>query len=126
MKLRRWRLACLGAGVVLCICLAGMTAADATQDKIIATKSVTAVYDRAEIGDYHHAVFKTGSGQEIDFWCTAAMVKFLDRFKGKAVEITYQIVETRIPEAGGVQRIEVIKEARVGAQKFSELSGKKP
>jgi len=121
----RW-LAGLVAGTVLWTMLAGLTAAQAAQEKVLATKSISAVYDRAEIGDYHHAVFKTAGSKEIDFWCTADMVKFLDRFKGKPVEITYQIVETHIPEAGGMQRIEVIKEARVGNQKFSELTGKKP
>lgn len=93
------------------------------QDKVIATKNIIASYVGAEIGDYNHAIFRTRDGKEIDFWCSGDMIEFLNKYKGKQIEITYQITDTYIPEARGVQRIEVIKDAKVGNQSFS--TGKK-
>lgn len=96
-----------------------MAFAQGPQDKVIATKSITASYVGAEIGDYNHAIFRASDGKEIDFWCSGEMIEFLNKYKGKQVEITYQITDTYIPEAGGVQRIEVIKDANAGNQSFS-------
>ena len=96
-----------------------MAFAQGPQDKVIATKSITASYVGAEIGDYNHAIFRTSDGKEIDFWCSGEMVEFLTRYKRKQINITYQVIDTYIPEARGVQRIEVIKDAKVGNQSFS-------
>jgi hypothetical protein len=96
-----------------------MAFAQGPQDKVIATKSITASYVGAEIGDYNHAIFRTGDGKEIDFWCSGEMIEFLNKYKGKQIDITYQVTDTYIPEAGGVQRIDVIKDAKAGNQSFS-------
>jgi hypothetical protein len=96
------------------------------QDKGIATKSIIASYVGAEIGDYNHAIFRTSDGKEIDFWCSGEMVEFLDKYKGKKIDITYQVTDTYIPEAKRVQRIEVMKDAKVGNQSFSTWKKKKP
>lgn len=103
-----------------------MPLAQEPQDKVIATKSIIASYVGAEIGDYNHAIFRTSDGKEIDFWCSGEMVKFLNKYKGKQIDITYQIVDTHIREAGVVQRIEVIKDAKVENQSFSIWKKKKP
>lgn len=105
--------------VLIFFLLPTMAFAQGPQDKVIATKSITASYVGAEIGDYNHAIFRTSDGKEIDFWCSGEMVEFLNKYKGKQINITYQITDTYIPEARGVQRIEVIKDAKVGNQSFS-------
>lgn len=111
-------IAVLGLGLIAFL-LPAMALAQGSQDKVIATKSTIASYVGAEIGDYNHAIFRTRDGKEIDFWCSGEMVEFLNKYKGKQVEITYQITDTYIPEARGVQRIEIIKDAKVGNQSFS-------
>lgn len=108
----------LGLGLISFL-LPAMVFAQGSQDKVIATKSIIASYVGAEIGDYNHAIFRTSDGKEIDFWCSGEMVEFLNTYKGKQINITYQITDTYIPEARGVQRIEVIKDAKVGNQSFS-------
>jgi hypothetical protein len=62
----------------------------------------------------------------VDFWCSAEMVEFLEKYKGRQIGITYQITDTYIPEARGVQRIEVIKDAQAGNQSFSAWKKQKP
>jgi hypothetical protein len=106
--------------------LPAMPSAQEPQDKVIATKSITASYVGAEIGDYNHAIFRTSDGKEVDFWCSGEMIEFLNKYKGKQIDITYQITDTYIPEARGVQRIEVIKDAKVENQSFSTWKKKKP
>ena len=115
----------LGWGLILCL-LPAMSFAQQPQDKVIATKSIVASYVGAEIGDYNHAIFRTTDGKEVDFWCSGEMIEFLNKYKGKQIDITYQITDTYIPEARGVQRIEVIKDAKVGNQSFSTWKKKKP
>jgi hypothetical protein len=105
--------------VLIFFLLPTMAFAQGPQDKVIATKSITASYVGAEIGDYNHAIFRTSDGKKIDFWCSGEMVEFLNKYKGKQIDITYQVTDTYIPEARGVQRIEVIKDAKVGNQSFS-------
>lgn len=126
--MKNWRIrftSILGLFSILFL-LPAMPWAQEPQDKVIATKSVTASYVGAEIGDYNHAIFRTGDGKEIDFWCSGEMVEFLNKYKGKKIDITYEVTDTYIPEARRVQRIEVIKDAKVENQSFSAWKKKKP
>jgi hypothetical protein len=126
--MKNWRIrftSILGLFLILFL-LPAMPLAQEPQDKVIATKSITASYVGAEIGDYNHAIFRTGDGKEIDFWCSGEMVEFLHKYKGKQIDITYEITDTYIPEARRVQRIEVMKDAKVGNQSFSTWKKKKP
>jgi hypothetical protein len=120
-KMRNWyiRLTSTIGLLLILFLLPAMPFAQEPQDKVIATKSIIAAYVGAEIGDYNHAIFRTGDGKEIDFWCSGEMIEFLNKYKGKQIDITYQITDTYIPEARGVQRIEVMKDAKVGNQSFS-------
>jgi hypothetical protein len=119
MKTWHFRLTSSLVLVVISLLLPAVSWAQEPQDKVIATKNILASYVGAEIGDYHHAIFRTADGKEIDFWCSGEMVEFLNKYKGKQINITYQIVDTYIREAGGVQRIEVMKDAKVENQSFS-------
>ena len=126
--MRNWHIrltSILGLLLILSL-LPTMTCSQEPQDKVIATKSITASYVGAEIGDYNHAIFRTGDGKEIDFWCSGEMVEFLNKYKGKQIDITYQITDTYIPEARRVQRIEVMKDAKVENQSFSTWKKKNP
>jgi len=126
--MRNWHIrltSILGLALILFL-LPTMPFAQEPQDKVIATKSIIASYVGAEIGDYNHAIFRTSDGKEVDFWCSGEMVEFLNKYKGKKIDITYQITDTYIPEARGVQRIEVIKDAKVDNQSFSTWKKKKP
>lgn len=119
MRNRYIRLTSILGSALILLLLPTMPCAQEPQDKVIATKSIIASYVGAEIGDYNHAIFRTRDGKEIDFWCSGEMIEFLNKYKGKQIDITYQITDTYIPEARGVQRIEVIKDAKVGNQSFS-------
>jgi hypothetical protein len=126
--MKNWRIRVtdiLGLGLILFL-LPAMPFAQGPPDKVIATKNIRASYVGAEIGDYNHAIFRTGDDKEIDYWCSGEMVEFLNKYKGKQIDITYQITDTYIPEAGGVQRIEVIKDAKVENQSFSAWKKKRP
>jgi hypothetical protein len=126
--MKNWRIRSaniLGLVSILCL-LPAMLLAQGPLDKVIATKSIIASYVGAEIGDYNHAIFRTADGKEIDFWCSGEMVEFLNKYKGKRIDITYQITDTYIPEARRVQRIEVMKDAKVENQSFSTWKKKKP
>jgi hypothetical protein len=90
------------------------------REKAGAARKTTATYLKSEIGDYNHAVFLDNSGQEISFWCSAKMIDFLDRHKGKKVEITYTVKEVFIPEANRKMPIEVIDKVKVGGNEFKE------
>jgi hypothetical protein len=126
--MRNWhiRIASIPGLLLIIFLLPAMPLAQEPQDKVIATKSITASYVGAEIGDYNHAIFRTGDGKEIDFWCSGEMVEFLNKYKGKQIDITYQITDTYIPEARRVQRIEVMKDAKVENRSFSTWKNKKP
>jgi hypothetical protein len=126
MKNWRTRFTSIVGLVLILFLLPTMPLAQEPQDKVIATKSIIASYVGAEIGDYNHAIFRTSDGKEIDFWCSGEMIEFLNKYKGKQINITYQITDTYIAEAGRRLRIEVIKDAQVENQSFSAWKKKKP
>ncbi len=89
--------------------------ADNQKDIIKATKWLRATPIGFETGDYLHAVVKDSKRQERSFFIGAPGVEyFLALHKGKSLVITYQIVSSYIPEAGGRQEIERIKSAKYG------------
>ena len=113
----RLKILLLLAGVLLAVQV--VPAAD-PPDKVIATRKVTGVYLRHDIGDYCHTDFRTQEGQEMSFWTPCAMIYFFKAFKGKPVQLTYQVVDRYIPEARRVQRIEVVVDAKAGSLSFKE------
>lgn len=85
-------------------------------DKIKATKTVTGSFKGFEVGDYVHAVIIKSNGQEDSFFLGHAesLQYFLVTHKGQPLTITYQVVDSYIEEAGGVQRIDRISAVRAG------------
>jgi len=85
-------------------------------DKIKATKTVAGSFKGFEVGDYMHAVITKTNGKEVSFFLghNESIQYFLVTHKGQQLTITYQIVDSYIEEAGGVQRIERISSVRAG------------
>jgi hypothetical protein len=85
-------------------------------DKIKATKTVTGTFKGFEVGDYMHAVIVRSNGKEDSFFLGHAesLQYFLVSHKRQQLTITYQVVDSYIEEAGGVQRIERISAVRAG------------
>lgn len=86
-------------------------------DKIKATSTVKGTFKGFEVGDYMHAVIVKSNGKEASFYLnpSESLQYFLVTHKGEPLTITYQVVDSYIEEAGGVQRIERISAIRSGA-----------
>ena len=118
-------LVCLTAGLPDTIRAAqshsAQSAKDAPQkDKIRATKTLRGVFLGFEAGDYLHAVIKTSVGKTVSLFLNGQDIAyFLALHKGKAMTVTYEIVDTYIEEAGGVTTIERLTAARVKKQTFA-------
>ena len=85
-------------------------------DKIKATKTVKGTFKGFEVGDYMHATITKTDGKDVSFFMgrNESLQYFLVTHKDQPLTITYQIVESYIQEAGGVQRIERISAVRAG------------
>ncbi|HEY0384516.1 MAG TPA: hypothetical protein VGC64_00825, partial [Pyrinomonadaceae bacterium] len=85
------------------------------RDKVIATRNITGTLKGFEVGDYVHAVIKLSKGKEESYFVgSPGLDYFLALHKGEQLSLTYQIVDSYIEEAGGVQRIERLNGARAG------------
>ncbi len=85
------------------------------RDKVIATRSANATLKGFEVGDYVHAVFNLANGKENSFFIgPPGLDYFLALHKDESMVLTYQVVDSYIPEAGGTQRIERLTGARAG------------
>ena len=85
-------------------------------DKIKATKTVTGSFKGFEVGDYMHAVIIKSNGKETSYFLgqNESLQYFLVTHKGQPLTITYQVVDSYIEEAGGVQKIDRISAVRAG------------
>jgi len=88
-------------------------------DKVRATKAIQGRFVSFEFGDYLHATIKKTDGQEKSFFLMKrGLEHFLVLHKGEPLALTYQIVDTYIPEAGGMQTIERLTSATAGNLTF--------
>jgi hypothetical protein len=108
-----------GIFFLIIILVAWMGFCDA-REKAGAFQNITATYIKFEVGDYNHAIFLDISGKELSFWCSPKMIDFLERHKGKKIDITYTIKEVFIPEAKNKLPIEIIDKVKVGRIEFKE------
>jgi hypothetical protein len=93
------------------------TMAAQNRDRVIATRTVKGTLKGFEVGDYTHAVIKLQNGKEESYYIGGTGVDyFLALHKGEPMVITYQIVDSYIPEAGGKMKIERISAARAGTE----------
>jgi hypothetical protein len=85
-------------------------------DKVRAVKTTQGTLTNFEMGDYLHANFKTPAGKKLSlFVMKPGMEYFLAAHKGKRFSLKYEIVDTYIPEADGMMKIERLASASAGA-----------
>jgi hypothetical protein len=84
------------------------------------TKSLTGEFVGFEAGDYLHAVIRQPDGNTSSFFLERGMELFLVDHRNEPLELTYQIVDTDIPEAGGITTIERLSAIRAGDQTFAD------
>lgn len=85
------------------------------RDKVISTRTVIGTLKGFEVGDYVHAVINLQNGKEESYFIgSPGLDYFLALHKGEPMTLTYQVVDSYIEEAGGVQRIERLSGARTG------------
>jgi len=89
-------------------------------DKIKATKTIQGRFVGFEVGDYYHAKIKKSDGEEVSFFFNKPGIEyFLVLHKNEPLELTYQVVDTYIPEAGGMQTIERLTAVKAGKQTYA-------
>lgn len=84
------------------------------------TKSLTGEFIGFEAGDYLHAVIRQPDGTNASFFLERGMELFLVDHRNQPLELTYQTVDTDIPEAGGITTIERLSAIRAGDQTFAD------
>lgn len=94
--------------------------AQQTPETVRETKTLTGEFVGFEAGDYLHAVIRRPDGESASFFLERGMEIFLVDHKGQPLELTYQVVDTDIPEAGGVITIERLSAIRSGDQTFAD------
>lgn len=105
------------AGCALFVANERSASAQGHPDKVKATKTMNGQFVGFEVGDYMHALIKKEDGQEDSFFIgrSESIPYFLVTHKGQPLEITYQIVDSYIEEAGGYQTIERIIAVKAGS-----------
>lgn len=87
-------------------------------DKVKATRTLRGTFVGFEMGDYLHAEIRKVNGKRVSFFMgqPESLRYFLAINKGKPLLFTYQIVDSYIPEAGGLETIERLVSASSGGQ----------
>lgn len=85
------------------------------KDIVKSTHTLKAKLIGFEVGDYVHAIFKDSKGEERTMYIGSAGVDyFMALHANKPLVITYQVVSTYIPEAGGREVVDRVKSAKFG------------
>jgi hypothetical protein len=73
-----------------------------------------------EVGDYLHAIVRRSNGERVSFFLTKPGIQyFLVLRKDELLELTYQVVDTYIPEAGGMETIKRLIAAKASGQTYA-------
>ena len=111
------------------ICLVAVVACDGTvlaqakrpADKVRAVRTTRGTLMNFEMGDYLHANFRTTARNPLNlFVMKPGLEYFLAVHKGKSMTLKYEIVDTYIPEADGVMKIERLASAKVGTVTYED------
>jgi hypothetical protein len=106
--------------ILLILCLLFCVAPAFAQQKpkgerVVAVQTVNARTVGFEMGDYQHVEVRLTNGRRKSFFIfKPGLDYFLAVNKAKLLQITYEVADVHIPEAGGVQRVERIRSARLG------------
>ncbi len=87
-------------------------------DKVKATRTLRGSFVGFEMGDYMHAEIRKTNRKRVSFFMgqPESLRYFLAANKGKSLLLTYQVVDSYIPEAGGVETIERLVAAKSGTE----------
>ena len=87
-------------------------------DKVKATRTLRGSFVGFEMGDYMHAEIRKANRKRVSFFMgqPESLRYFLAANKGKPLLLTYQVVDSYIPEAGGVETIERLVSAKAGTE----------
>lgn len=85
-------------------------------DKIIATRTLNGSFVGFEMGDYLHAEIRKSNGKPLSFFIggSESLPYFLAANKDKQLLLTYQVLDSYIPEAGAIARMERLVAAKSG------------
>ena len=89
-------------------------------DTVRETKTLTGELIGFEAGDYLHAVIRQPDGSSASFFLERGMEIFLVDHQSQPLELTYQVVDTDIPEAGGITTIERLHAIKARDQTFAD------
>lgn len=85
------------------------------KDIVRSTHTLKAKLVGFEVGDYVHAIFEDSKKRERSMFIGSPGVDFFMAIHAnKPLVITYQVVDSYIPEAGGRERIDRVKSAKFG------------
>ena len=91
------------------------------KDRVKSVKTVTGTLVGFEIGDYQHVTIRTLNGKRLSFFIAKpGLDYFLAVNKSQRAILTYQVVDSFVPENGGVMTLERLVSAKVGNQSFEE------
>lgn len=93
---------------------------DPAPETVRETKTLTGEFIGFEAGDYLHAVIRQPDGSTASFFLERGMELFLVDHQNQPLELTYQVVDTEIPEAGGTTTIERLHAIKAGDQTFAD------
>lgn len=107
--------------IVLILCLLGCVAPVFAQqqkpksDRVVSVKTVSGRTVGFEMGDYQHVEIRLTNGRRRSFFIfKPGLDYFLAVNKTKLLQLTYEVADVHIPEAGGVQRVERLRSAKFG------------
>src|SRR5450830_1236356 len=90
------------------------------EDRIVLVAKSQGEFIGFQFGDYLHATFREKNGKERSFFIqTQGIDYFLAQYRGRNVQITYEVVDQFVPEAGERIQLERIVDAQVGSQRYS-------
>ncbi len=108
--------------VLLCgLFFCGTTSAQRKRpDRVRETKTITGSFVGFEAGDYLHAIVKRSNGERLSFFLMKPGIEyFLVLRKDEPLELTYQVVDTYIPEAGDMETIKRLIAAKASGQTYT-------
>lgn len=91
------------------------------KDRVKSVKTIAGTLVGFEIGDYEHVTIRTLNGKKLSFFIAKpGLDYFLVANKSQRALLTYQVVDSFVPENGGVMTIERLVSAKIGNQSFEQ------
>ena len=89
-------------------------------DRVRETQTITASFVGFEVGDYLHAIVRRPNGARVSFFLKPPGIEyFLVLRKDEPLTLTYQVVDTYIPEVGDTETIKRLIAAKASGQTYA-------